>query len=121
MSLGRTEVRSELLNDFASLMRQELEELAAQSATSAQSRQPVELDQQSVGRISRVDAMQVQALAQTVEKRRQARVALLHRALRKIETGEYGVCEGCEEDIAEGRLRVDPAARHCVRCAEHTR
>ena len=38
--------------------------------TSAESRQPVELDQSRVGRLSRMDALQGQALAPDISRRR---------------------------------------------------
>ncbi len=37
-------------------------------------------------------------------------------ALMKIEDGEYGICEECEEEIPIGRLKVMPFARYCVKC-----
>lgn len=37
-------------------------------------------------------------------------------ALLKIEEGEYGICEECEEDIPIGRLKVVPFAHYCVKC-----
>jgi len=37
-------------------------------------------------------------------------------ALMKIEEGEYGICEECEEEIPVGRLKVMPFARYCVKC-----
>lgn len=37
-------------------------------------------------------------------------------ALLRIQEGEYGICEECEEEIPVGRLRVVPFARYCVRC-----
>lgn len=37
-------------------------------------------------------------------------------ALLKIEEGEYGICEECEEEIPVGRLKLVPFARYCVRC-----
>ena len=37
-------------------------------------------------------------------------------ALLKIEEGEYGICEECEEEIPIGRLKVVPFARYCVKC-----
>ncbi len=37
-------------------------------------------------------------------------------ALLKIQEGEYGICEECEEEIPIGRLRVMPFARFCVKC-----
>lgn len=39
-------------------------------------------------------------------------------ALSKIENGEYGVCEMCEEDISVPRLKVKPHAKYCISCRE---
>jgi RNA polymerase-binding protein DksA len=40
----------------------------------------------------------------------------LDRALRRIEDGEYGVCERCGRPIAPERLAARPTARNCVTC-----
>ena len=37
-------------------------------------------------------------------------------ALNKIDSGEYGVCEGCGEDIAIPRLEARPVAQFCIDC-----
>jgi len=37
-------------------------------------------------------------------------------ALLRLEEGEYGICEECEEEIPIGRLKIVPFARHCVKC-----
>ncbi|WP_339106912.1 TraR/DksA family transcriptional regulator [Roseovarius rhodophyticola] len=34
-----------------------------------------------------------------------------------MDEGEFGYCDDCGEEIAEGRLRLDPAALKCVDCA----
>ncbi len=39
-------------------------------------------------------------------------------AERKLEEGSYGICEDCGEEIAVGRLRVEPFAICCVKCQE---
>jgi DnaK suppressor protein len=95
----------------------ELEELLASSRKSSQDRAPVD-DQQSVGRLARMDAMQIQAMALASERRRQARIVNLRKALSRLAEGEYGTCEGCGEAIPAGRLDVDATARFCVACAE---
>ena len=95
----------------------ELEELLASSRASSEDRAPVSLDQQSVGRLARMDAMQIQAMAQASERRRQARIVGLRKALERLAEGEYGYCEACGEPIPEGRLEVDATARFCVACA----
>lgn len=96
-------------------IKRELEEL---SAISAEDRAPVALDQQSVGRLSRVDALQRQAMAQAQERKRTHQLRRVEAALRRIETGDYGYCEACGEPIAPRRLEVDPAAHLCVSCAQ---
>ena len=37
-------------------------------------------------------------------------------ALLRIESGEYGVCEDCQDPIPVKRLEVFPSARYCVNC-----
>jgi DnaK suppressor protein len=95
----------------------ERDELLNASARAADQRRPVELDQQSVGRLSRVDALQVQAMARAVEARRRARLQRIEAALGRIEDGDYGACAECGEDIPAKRLDVDPTVGRCVDCA----
>lgn len=103
---------------FEALIRDELAELQRLAAGTASDRAPVELDQQSVGRLSRMDAMQGQALAQASGQRRQARKVALEMALRRLEAGEFGECLDCGEPIALKRLDIDPAATLCIACAQ---
>ena len=102
-------------------IRQSLEreraDLLALSKAAADERRPVALDQQSVGRVSRMDAMQVQAMAQTVEARRRARLPLIDAALRRLDSGDYGYCVDCGERIPAKRLAIDPTIARCVDCA----
>ena len=94
-----------------------LEDLRAASATSSESRRPVELDQTSVGRVSRMDAMQVQAMALAMERRRHDEARRIEAAIGRIDDGEYGDCVACGEEISAKRLAVDPTIPTCIRCA----
>jgi len=38
-------------------------------------------------------------------------------ALKRIESGDYGYCLNCDEEIAVKRLEIDPAAPLCLDCA----
>ncbi len=87
------------------------------SETSAESRQPVELDQSRVGRLSRMDALQGQAMALEIARRRANEVRRIEAALARIDDGAYGACVTCGEDIAAKRLDLDPAAAACIDCA----
>ena len=42
----------------------------------------------------------------------------IEKALKKIETGEFGVCEACEEEISPKRLEARPVTTLCIRCKE---
>lgn len=92
-------------------------ELDREAAANADSRDTVELQQDSVGRLSRMDAMQQQAMAQATERRRVAERARIGAALERLEDGEWGYCLRCGEAIAEQRLRHDPSVALCVQCA----
>ena len=94
-----------------------LEALRDTSETTADNRRPVELDQTSVGRVSRMDAMQVQVMAVATEQRRHDEAKRIEAAIKRIDEGEYGYCTACGEDIAEKRLAADPTVATCIRCA----
>lgn len=81
-------------------------------------RAPVALDQDSVGRLSRMDAIQVQAMALAAQRRRHAERDRIRAALQRIETGDYGWCAACGEPVAKARLAHDPSAALCIGCAK---
>ena len=98
--------------------RKELEEL---NAIAADDSAPVSLDQQSVGRLSRMDAMQRRAMSQEQARRRARELLRIAQALQRLDDGEYGACLECGEDIPDKRLELDPAAHLCVACARGSR
>ena len=79
---------------------------------------PVELDQARVGRLSRMDAMQQQAMSQAVARLTDQERQRIQSALGRMESGNYGYCVVCEEEIAEGRLRFDSSVLTCIACAK---
>lgn len=92
-------------------------ELEADAERAGGSAAIVELDQSKVGRLSRMDAMQAQAMAQASEQRRQATLRRITAALKRVDDGEYGVCQSCDEPINPKRLEFDPTVLLCVDCA----
>jgi len=105
------------LDHRATMIRSEMDQLKHLSETAKDSRAPVALDQQSVGRLSRMDAMQQQSMELATEERRQQRLAALAAALRRVDSGVYGYCLECDDKIAAGRLAVDPVVTLCIDCA----
>ncbi len=110
----------DLSEEQAETLRARLVELVAEleralhaNATSAD---PVVLDQSSVGRLSRMDAMQQQAMAKATREKAQLRLGQCKVALSAFDRGEYGLCRKCEEPIGYRRLSAKPEAPFCVEC-----
>lgn len=91
--------------------KQDLEDLLNASADDSA---PVALDQTQQGRLSRMDAMQQQAMAAETQRRRQREVQLLDAALKRLDEGEYGYCLNCGEEVEPERLALDPATPFCI-------
>lgn len=95
-------------------LRDELQRLAD---TGDEAAAVVELDQSKVGRLSRMDAMQAQAMAQATANRRALELRRIQEALERIDAGEYGRCQSCDEEIPRQRLEIDPTTLYCIGCA----
>ena len=93
------------------------EEILRDSELTADERKPVALDQSMVGRLSRMDALQNQAMALEAERRRGIEIRRIDAALARIEQGEYGYCGICGEEIERKRLQHDPTVTSCIVCA----
>jgi len=97
----------------------ELREALAQVEQSGQeAAQTVELDQTTVGRVSRMDALQSQAMAKESQQRRAIQLQRIGAAFKRLEKGEFGVCQKCGEFIAPKRLEFDPTTPLCFECAD---
>lgn len=94
------------------------EALLGQQATREASGATVELDQTRTGRLSRMDALQGQAMAKATNARAQQEIQRIEAALKRLDDGEYGDCLQCDEPIAPERLYADPSVVLCVECAE---
>ena len=93
------------------------DDLATAAETAHGSAAIVELDQAKVGRLSRMDAMQAQAMAQASGHRRDAALRHIAAALQRLDDGSYGICLECDEPINPKRLEFDPATPLCIACA----
>ncbi len=93
------------------------QELISITASSEESSAVVELDQSKVGRLSRMDAMQAQAMAQAASLRREATLRKIDAALKRLDGGGFGICRSCDEAINPKRMAFDPTSTQCIDCA----
>lgn len=102
---------------YRAQLTEALHALDRSDARGASGQKTVELDQQAVGRLSRMDALQNQAMARATGARRAAQRTRIHAALARLDASEFGYCEDCGEDIPIGRLDLDPCVTKCINCA----
>ena len=102
---------------FRARIIERLAEIDAEDARGREGQATVELDQQAIGRLSRQDALQSQAMARATHARRDIERRRLRAALERIKEGEFGYCEDCGEEIAHARLELDPGTTRCISCA----
>ena len=93
-------------------------ELLSLEANSFDSREAVELDQTKVGRLSRMDALQGQAMSNAVGARRRQAFMRIDAALARLKEGEFGYCLVCGDDMAIKRLELDPTLVTCQGCSK---
>jgi DnaK suppressor protein len=113
--MGLSEIE---LQQFESLLRELKNQLLEASETGQQAEEVVELDQTRMGRLSRMDAMQAQAMSLETGRLRRLHILEIDAALKRIEADEYGDCFECGEPINPKRLEADPRAKLCINCAE---
>ena len=114
MTLEMSPDRLEHFRAKLELLTQDLREsISGSSEDSA----PVALDT-SIGRLSRMDAMQSQQMALALKQRQQNQLLRVEKAIEAVRNGTYGNCRNCGKPISEERLEIQPDAVLCVACAD---
>lgn len=104
------------LDEFFNILIEERNEIRVALAALHDTGQPVELDQTTQGRLSRIDAMTQQSMAKAGSTRLMIQLQRIGAALKRYEDKLYGVCCRCYLPIGHGRLMADPAAPFCMEC-----
>ena len=106
------------LKRFKKRLKDARDELLVLETLTKDGRKPVELDQTQQGRLSRMDAIQLQEMALEQNRRREFEIKRIDAALKRIKDGEFGFCNNCGENIPLKRLEVSPSTPLCLDCAE---
>jgi len=102
---------------YRQLIRDRLVTLDDEDDRGRDAQSVVSLDQQAVGRLSRQDALLSQSMAKATQARRDMQRRNLAAALTRLDTGEFGYCDDCGDEIAAKRLDLDPTVTRCIYCA----
>jgi len=92
-------------------------ELNADLAQDDGAAEVVKLDT-SIGRLSRMDAMQSQQMALELQRRQKNAILRAENSLKRIDQGTYGVCGRCKKPISEDRMEAQPDSAFCVPCLD---
>lgn len=106
------------LDELRGLLAARREAIGAAAQTHDAAAAVVELDQARIGRLSRMDAMQSQAMSAELKRRNERELAAIKAALTRLDIDQYGDCLRCDEAISLARLRANPVATLCITCAE---
>lgn len=109
-------IEEQRIRSLRQRLEAELSALNAEEIGSKEDRGTVVLDQQSVGRLSRMDALQRQAMATAQNRRRHGRKAQINAAIARMDSGEFGACLDCGDEIEAKRLALDPCVLKCRDC-----
>ena len=104
-----TELSAEGLNRLRTVL---VKESQAQAAQCRQHAATVRL----LRGLTDADGVLERELAEVGEARAREAIAEVEHALRRLEDGEYGLCEACGAPVPFERLEAVPSARFCVRC-----
>lgn len=110
-----TEVEIQKIREKLKSLRKELQEM---DDSLKETSEPVELDQTRVGRLSRMDAMQSQQMALESVRRKNEKLVKIQGAMQRIESGNFGYCFICDDEIGMHRLLIDPTSTRCMKCID---
>lgn len=79
---------------------------------------PIEASGSAIGRVTRIDAIQMQRMAQMSRAQLELRVAKVRNALAALDAGTYGTCRFCKGPIDFSRLEALGEAPFCLPCQE---
>lgn len=113
-----SDLEQEQIEEYRERLLSAKEVVEAALRQSAGDNRPVETSGGTIGRLSRMDAMQVQAMSQMGRAQLEVRLKRIENALSALEQGRYGICRECGYPIGRGRLEALPEAPFCVDCQE---
>ena len=110
------ELTQKQVDELATQLDQQRQSLLNQLNENEAQVAPVKLDQQAVGRVSRIDAIQQQQMAKANREQDKQLLAATIASLKRIDDNEYGYCLECAEPIGYARLQVQPQVAMCLKC-----
>jgi len=128
--MNNANLDDELLQQLKDQLKEEREEIVEELKTFAKEDDDIEGNWDSIypdynqgdagGEVKENEAMEVEEYSSRlpIEHSLELKLKAINLALKKMEEGNYGTCEKCNDPIDEERLKAYPSARTCVDCSD---
>lgn len=126
--MNNANLEDDLLQQLKKELKREREEIIEELKTFAKEDENIEGDWESLypdynqgdagGEVIENEALEVEEYSSRlpIEHSLELKLKAINLALKKMEQGDYGICEKCDQSINQERLKAYPAARTCVEC-----
>jgi DnaK suppressor protein len=105
------------INKFKKILEDRRQEILSQAATIKEPVYTIEVEDLP-DEVDLASSESDQSMNIRLRDREQTLLKKINKALEKIDSGSYGVCETCGEDISIRRLEARPVTDMCIRCKE---
>ena len=128
--MNNANLDDELLQQLKDQLKEEREEIVEELKSFAKEDDDIEGNWDSIypdynqgdagGEVKENEAMEVEEYSSRlpIEHSLELKLKAINLALKKMEEGNYGTCEKCNDPIDEERLKAYPSARTCVDCSD---
>ncbi|MFT4566420.1 MAG: DnaK suppressor protein [Saprospiraceae bacterium] len=106
----------EELKELASSIKQKIKKLQHEMISLEESAAPV-APENSIGRISRMDAINNKSVVEAAIRHRKKKLGKLQVALANVHKPGFGLCKNCGKAINPKRIVLMPESGRCIKCA----
>jgi len=102
------------LEEFRELLQQQLDELLREAGKTAS-----EMADEKTNFPDPTDRASLESdrnFELRIRDRERKLIGKIREAIERIEDGTFGICESCEEEIGEARLKARPVTTMCIDC-----
>ena len=107
-------MRDEDLNFFKQLLTEQLEELLGQANIVVKNL--LQNVDESSDPMDRASFESDRGTMLRIKDRESKLIRKIQRSLENLQSGRFGICEMCEQEIAIERLKARPVTTHCIKC-----
>lgn len=109
-------MKQEELKKLEKEIKEMIKQLSVEISDLEESAGPV-APENSIGRISRMDAINNKSVVEASLRNRKRKLSKLHLSLENLHKPGFGLCSNCNKSINPKRLMLMPQSDKCVNCA----